>query len=121
MEDPLSCLRRDPPTKSVYKEYVATKITAFYESELRQSASENSCMKYFNVSLTGLRGRAHPAILNVNSVKQVKNMRPHLKLLTGDYLTYEKRSRQSGDPPSVDSLSQVRVRVPHISLSGVRH
>ena len=99
MEDPLSCLRRDPPTKSAYKEYVATKITAFHESELRQSASKNSSMKYLNVALTGLRNRAHPAISYVSTVKEVRNMRPHLKFLTGDYLTYDKRSRQSGGSP----------------------
>ena len=44
----------------------------------------------------GLRGRPHPLISNVFDTKQVKNMRPHLKLLCGDYLTYEKKSLQSG-------------------------
>ena len=39
LEVPLVCLARDPPTKSFYKEYVATEITAYYENVLRQSAS----------------------------------------------------------------------------------
>ena len=99
MEDPLSCLRRDPPLKSTYKEYVMTKISSFHERELRDMAYENSCMTYFNVSLLGLRGRLHPAIKNIHNTNQVINMRPHLKMLTGDYLTYEKKSHQSGGSP----------------------
>ena len=99
MEDPLSCIRRDPPTKSIYKEYVLTKISSFHETELRNMAYENSCMKYFNVSIFGLRGRIHPAIRNINNTNEVVNMRPHLKMLIGDYLTYEKKSHQSGGSP----------------------
>ena len=56
-------------------------------------------MKFFNVSLLGLRGRHHPAVGNINETSQVINMRPHLKMLTGDYLTYEKKSQQSGGMP----------------------
>ena len=56
-------------------------------------------MKYFNVSLLGLRGKQHPALNGPISVKQVLNMRIHLKILCGDYLTYEKRARQSGGSP----------------------
>ena len=60
--DPLSCLKRDPPRKSVYKEMIATKITAYYEHSLRQSAEGNDMMKYLNVSTFELRGRRHPAL-----------------------------------------------------------
>ena len=31
MWDPVDCLKRDPPSKSEYREYVLTKITAYYE------------------------------------------------------------------------------------------
>jgi hypothetical protein len=82
------CLGRDPPTKSVYKEMVAIKITAFYENCLRQSASTNSLMNYPNVSTTGLRGRRHQALANLVTTKEVKLARPHLKFLAGNYLTY---------------------------------
>lgn len=50
MEDPLSCLIRDPPSKSEYKEAVFTKILAFHEKELRNLAATNSKMNYLNVS-----------------------------------------------------------------------
>ena len=60
LEDPLSCLQRDAPDKSVFKETVMTKITAFHEKELRIKAQSNEHMKYLNVSLSGLRGKHHP-------------------------------------------------------------
>ena len=59
------CLRRDAPSKSVYKEMISTKISVYYENKLRDSAAENQLMKYLNVSATGLRGRYHPALSNL--------------------------------------------------------
>ena len=65
MKSPLEWLREDPPSRSQYKEYVMTKITSYYERELRVDASENSCMQFLHVQMTGLRGRHHPAIANI--------------------------------------------------------
>ena len=96
LEDPLVCLARDPPTKSFYKELVATKITAYYENVLRQSASRNSQMNYLNVSTTGLRGRHHPALSYMITTREVKLSRPHIKFLSGNYLTYKIKADQSG-------------------------
>ena len=56
-------------------------------------------MKYFNVSLLSLRGRPHPAISNVTTTYAVKKMRPHIKMLTGNYVTLEEKSLQSGGSP----------------------
>ena len=99
MEDPSVCLGKDPPTKSQYKELVLTKITSYYEKILRQSASCNSQMKYLNVSTMGLRGRYHPALSNMVTTGEVKLARPHLKFLSGNYLTYKVKSDQSGGNP----------------------
>ena len=99
MEDPLSCLSRDHPPKSSYKEYVTTKIVTYHERELRKSADNLLSMKYFNVSLLSLRGRPQPIISDVFTSREIANMRPHIKLLSGDCLTYEKKSRQSGGDP----------------------
>jgi hypothetical protein len=60
--EPSKCLLIDPPKKSQYKEVIHTKVTDFYEAELRSEAAHNSCMDYLNVSVTGLRGRQHPAL-----------------------------------------------------------
>ena len=99
IEDPLTCLRRDPPEKSQYKEYVNTKISAYYENELRLSAKTNSKMTYLNISVAGLRGRPHPALSGQLTSKDVKNSRIHLKMLVGDYMTYSIRASQSGGSP----------------------
>ena len=99
LEDPLICLRRDPPSKSQYKELVDTKITAYYEKMLRGLAAENSLMQFLNVSTIGLRGRHHISIANLMTTQDVKYSRPHLKFLSGNYLTYGTRAIQSGGSP----------------------
>ena len=96
LEDPLESLRKDPPNKSIFKETVMTKITAFYEKELRESAKVNNRMKYFDVSLLSLRGQTHYALSNIETSHDAQKCRPHLKMLSGDYLTYEIKSSQSG-------------------------
>ena len=89
-----------PPEKSSYKELVVTKITSFHEKEMRIKASTNDLMKYMNVSLSGLRGRHHPCLSNIVTTDEVKKLRPHIKFLTGDYLTYERKFEESnqGNP-----------------------
>ena len=99
LEDPLSCMKSDPPEKSIYKEYIHTKISAYYEKSLRTSAENNSKMTYLNVSLAGLRGRHHPALSGLLTTKEVKSARIHLKMLSGDYFTYSVRATQSGGSP----------------------
>ena len=92
IEDPLDCLNRSPPSKDTYKSNIITKILSFHENELRKAASTNEMMKYLNVSTIGLRGRPHPAISNVTTTHDVRKMRPHIKMLTGNYLTLEEKS-----------------------------
>ena len=94
LEDPLSCLQRDAPEKSEYKEAVITKISAFHEKELRLKAQKNEYMKYLNVSLSGLRGKYHPCLSNIVTTEEVQKLRPYLKFLSGDYLTYQKKYDQ---------------------------
>ena len=99
LPDPLECLEKDPPPKPEYKEYIQTKISAYYETVLRSKASTSSSMKYLNVSLTGLRGKRHPALSNIISTHDVKKARIHLKMLAGDFLTHETKSRRSMGSP----------------------
>ena len=42
LEDPLTCLQRDPPGKAEYREHILTKVTAYHEGELRCMAARNS-------------------------------------------------------------------------------
>ena len=99
LPDPLECLERDPPPKPEYKEYIQTKITAYFETILRSKASTSSSLRYLNVSLTGLRGKRHPALSNIVTTHDVKKARIHLKMLAGDFLTHETKSRRSGGSP----------------------
>ena len=96
LEDPVSSLQRDPPTKSNYKEEIVTKITVFHEKELKNKAQTNDLMQYMNVSLSSLKGRHHPCLANIVTTQEVKKLRPYLKLLTGDYLTYQRKYDDSG-------------------------
>ena len=56
-------------------------------------------MQYLNVSLTGLRGRRHPALSDIVTTREVQNCRIHLKMLAGDYFTYELKAIRSGGSP----------------------
>ena len=105
LADPLQCFKNDVPKKSEYKEAVHTKITAFYEKNLRDKAETNSCMTYLNVSVSGLRGKRHPALSNMMTTRDVEKSRPHIKMLCKDYYTYEKRSDQSGGSAHCRSCS----------------
>ena len=116
LPDPLEYLRADPLVKSQYKENILTKISAYYEKSLRDNASNNSKMLYLNVSLSGLRGRHHPALAGIITTQEVQKSRIHLKMLAGDYLTYEIKSDQSGGsshcrccptPSPVESLEHI--------------
>ena len=119
MEDPLACLSRDPPSKATYKEHILTKICAYHEKQQMDLAKQNSRMNYLNVSLTGLRGKAHPAIFNIKTAHEAKISRPHLKMLAGDYLTMQIKSTQSGgsplcqvcteDIPSIETIEHILI------------
>ena len=53
-------------------------------------------LKILLINLAGLRGRHHPALPYLVITEEVKKSRPHLKFLTGDYLTYQMKFDQSG-------------------------
>ena len=56
-------------------------------------------MRYLNVSVSGLNGTSHPALSNIMTANEVKQMRPHIKMLAGDYFTYSIQAEQSGCSP----------------------
>ena len=66
-----------------------------HEHELRRKAVNNEYMKYLNVNLSGLRGKQHPCLVGIVTTEEVKKLRPHLKFLSGDYLTYQKKFDQT--------------------------
>ena len=56
-------------------------------------------MKYLNVQVEGLSGVPHPALLNIDNVQEVKKLRAHIKLLSGDFLTAERLHLDNGKSP----------------------
>ena len=88
-------LNDPPPKNATFKANILTKITKYWESKLRKDAQSNSKMKFLNVNLIGLSGRCHPALCNIRTAKQVSRMRPHIKMLCGDYY---KSKYQGGSP-----------------------
>ena len=66
-------------------ENVNIKILAFYQNYLGMNATKKSKMNYFNVSTIGLTGKIHPSVSGMTTTKEVKNMRPHIKMLMGDF------------------------------------
>ena len=100
MSDPLELINSQPPPKRAFKEYVSIVISAYHEAQQRRKSEGCTSMKYFNVSLLNLSGRCHPSISNAFTAQEVSNMRPHLKFLVGDYLSSDKKTRQSGGSPN---------------------
>ena len=118
LNDPLECLLTDAPSKSSFKELILTKISAHYEKDLRNKAKENSRMNFLNVSLMSLRGRCHNALSNIVTSHEVKKSRIHIKMLCGDFLTYEVKSAQSGGTPFCRLCPEKKIseNIPHILI-----
>ena len=91
LPDPLSLLQNeDAWPKVVWKNWCVTKIRAYHEKLWRVQALTNSKMRFLNIGLSGLTGRHHPALSAVYTTRDSERLRPHLKMLTGDYLTYSR-------------------------------
>ena len=86
-------------SKESWKCLVNTKVTVWFENNLRLQAQSNSKMEHLNVKLLGLSGCQHPALLNITTTQDSRKLRHHLKFLAGDYLTGWRRSR---DLPGTD-------------------
>ena len=78
-------------------------------------------MVYLNVNLCSLRGKNHPSLSNVITSHEVRKLRPHLKFLSGDYLTYQTQFErtQKGSPQCKicesenETISHILVTCPH--------
>ena len=92
-------LNSEPMNKSNFKEMIQTRILVCHEKELRTRALSIGQMRYLNVSVSGLNGKCHPSLLNIMTSHEVRQMRPHIKMLAGDYPTYSIQAAQSDGSP----------------------
>ena len=119
LPSPLGLLENSTPwSKDKWKCLVKTTITVYHERKLREMSSLNSKMKYLNVQLCGLSGCPHPALMNITTTQDVKKLRHHIKLLTGDLLTADRRAiDQPGLDPSCPLCSAPRETIEHVLVA----
>ena len=119
LPSPLGLLENSTPwSKDKWKCLVKTTITVYHERKLREMSSLNSKMKYLNVQLCGLSGCPHPALMNITTTQDVKKLRHHIKLLTGDLLTADRRAiDQPGLNPSCPLCSAPRETIEHVLVA----
>ena len=89
---PLALLQTPAWSKSDWNTLVKTRVTVWHERALRLQSLSNSKMEHFNVQLYGLSGRCHPALLGIMTTRDAKKLRLHIKFLSGDFLTNERRA-----------------------------
>ena len=56
-------------------------------------------LSYLNVQVTGLTGRTHPVLTWLLTTRDVAIIRPHLRMLTGDYQCYAYLGHDRGLEP----------------------
>ena len=78
LPSPLQLLQYPACKQRDWKCLVKTRITAWYERELRLRASCSSKMSYLNVQLSGLSGKPHPALCGINTTHDCKKLRAFL-------------------------------------------
>ena len=83
-------------------------------TELREKASSNYKLEYFNVQLLGLNGHPYPALLNIQDTRETLKMKAHLKFLTGDIDSYHHMSLDRGVDPSCRLCSAPCEHTQHI-------
>ena len=117
IEDPLKTIINPNKSKKEYKNDVHTRITVFHEKKWRTQALNNSKMSFLNISIKGLNGRCHPALLGIKTTESVRKMRPFLKMLTCDYYTFQLRAKYQGGSPhckSCEAQPPKNEDLPHI-------
>ena len=80
---PLALLE-EPPTKGEYKNKIKTQITDFWQTKLRNEASEMSSLKYFKPQYMSL-ARPHPLLSTAAHYYDINKMVIQLRMLSGRY------------------------------------
>ena len=88
MPDPLVLLDCQPWSKERWKQHTQIAVTSHHEASLRSKAIGHYKLEYLNVQAIGLITRPHPVLEWVLTTQDVTKVRPHVKMLAGDYLCY---------------------------------
>ena len=99
LPDPLLLLNSSPWPRERWKQHTKAVVTSYHEAALRYPAGRNSKLQYLNVQAIGLSGRPHPILSWVHTTQDVAIVRPHVKMLGGDYLSYATLAHDRGLEP----------------------
>ena len=99
LPDPVVLLASPPWPKDRWKAHTMVVVTSHHEAALRKRALQNYKLRYLNVQTLGLTTRVHPVIGWVVTTQDVALVRPHMKMLAGDYLCGEYLARDRGLDP----------------------
>ena len=99
LPNPLGLLEGPAWCKEKWKELYTCKVRAYHEKKLRIRAASNYKLRFLNIQATGLNGHLHPALLHLTTPQDIKMARPHLKMLSGDYICNDSIAKDRGGDP----------------------
>ena len=99
LPDPLLLLDTLPWSKERWKQHTKAAVTSHHERTLRDKAVSNLKLRYLNVQATGLTGRPHHVLSWLLTTQDVSMVRPHIKMLSGDYQCYAYLAYDMGIDP----------------------
>ena len=99
LPDPLVLLDSTPWPKERWKIHTKLAVLSHHEATWRYKAANNFKLQYLNVQCTGLSARLHPVLSWVLTTQDVVMVRPHVKMLAGDYLCYSILAHDRGIDP----------------------
>ena len=113
LPEPISLLACKPWPHERWKAHTKIVVNTFHETLLRKSAAGNSKLRFLNVQVTGLSATVHPLLSWVMTTQDAAIVRPHIKMLSGDYPCFVNSDKMSnGEPlcklcqPLIDSAQQ---------------
>ena len=99
LPDPLLLLNTTPWPKQRWKSHTRIAVISYHEAIWRQKAKANVKLQYLNVQATGLNSRIHPMLSQLLTTQDVALVRPHVKMLAGDYMCYSFLAHDQGTSP----------------------
>ena len=99
LPDPLSLMEGTLWPKQSWKDLCTTKVRALHEKNLRSKAAANYKLNFLNVQSIGLCGQTHISLHSLMTTQDLRIVRPHLKMLSGDYLCFQHMWRDRGSDP----------------------
>ena len=99
LPDPVQLQASPPWSKERWKSHTQVIVRTYHEAALRKNAAQNYKLQYLNVQALGLTSRIHPILSWVMTTQDTVIVRPHIRMLAGDYLCGDYLGRDRGIYP----------------------